>query len=531
MVRDPVVQPCVDMMTRADLPVPHDTVDELLLLPHDILVIILEQLPFDAVLTSRAACVRLQDSVACITRAVVHREEQLYVPLLQLLGNSLLCLELEGVSPDWLPRLGCCMGVLPRLQRLFIRRAGQLPREQIANATTVAVSGALQAGACRGLHHLNIDERFPEENVMRISCALQPDAGLLFAASHGYETVLSEMLRRGASPEATLEDGASPLLVACYHGGKPVTKLLEMGANVRALRRDGVSALIMASNRGHVKTVEELVRANADVNHTMPDGTSALHTATYKSHQNVVTVLLGAHANVTARCHDGVTPLLMAAKSGKDEIVGMLLHARAGVDATLRDGGTPLLAAAYKGHPRCIEQLIAAGASVNACRPDGLTPLCQASKAGHARCVELLLEARADVEAAGAVYGTTSLLMASKGGHKHIVELLLRYGADTEVAGRAYGTTSLVAAATHGHVDVVRLLLDGRADPHKQLNTGKTALDTALESREQRDRDLGGSPLDGELSAPRVSHGFEFDRVIRILREAMGQDQKANEML
>ena len=377
------------------------------ILPAELIVSILELLPFDTVLAVRAACARTEQMARCVTRVVLQRKEQLYVPIFKLFGDSLLCLEMEGVVAEWLPRLGCCLGVLPRLTRLFIRRAKPSAAQAISLADTasLAIAGALQAGACRSLHHLNIDERLPEEKVFAIARAMQPDSGLLFGASHGYESVIEEMLRRGASSEASLEDGASALIVACYHGGAPVQRLLSHGAQVVARRHDGVSALIMAANRGHTRTVEALLEAGADVNVAMRDGTTALHTATYKGHTTVVAALIAAGACVQARCHDGVAALLMAAKSGKDELVRMLLVAKAEVDASLRDGGTPLLAAAYKGHDACVEALLQYRAHVDASRADGLTPLCQASKAGHSRCVELLLEGGANVEAAGAVYG------------------------------------------------------------------------------------------------------------------------------
>ena len=86
------------------------------------------------------------------------------------------------------PRLGCCLGVLPSLQRLFIRRAKTASMVSnvltpLAETATLAIAGALQAGACSGLHHLNIDERLPEDKVAIIARAMHPNGGLLFGAS------------------------------------------------------------------------------------------------------------------------------------------------------------------------------------------------------------------------------------------------------------------------------------------------------------------------------------------------------------
>ncbi len=517
----------------------------LLALPPELLVVVLEQLCFNELVQARSTCSTLRTLSLSVTRILIERYEQLWVPLLRPYGDSVVCLEVEGVNSEWLVRLGAVLGVLPKLQRLFVRRAKasvELPPAVLSDASILGVAGALQAGACPALHHFNIDERLPDAKVALIARAMRPDGGLLFAASHGYEAVVEEMLQRGASPEAELEDGATALLVAAYHPGHAIVhKLLSYNADVNPRRHDGVTPLIMASNRGHLRTVQTLLDVRAKVDLCMRDGTTALHTATYKGHTHVVEALLSARADVLARCFDGVSPLLMAAKQGRDDLVHTLLEARAEVDSPLKDGGTALLAASYKGHDNVVGALLSYRATVDACRADGLTPLCQASKAGHTRCVELLLQGGANVEAAGAVYGTTSLLMASKGGHAQIVAMLLRcaaprlaasprlaarlpapacqelrpptpppppplplpfppgrYNADTEVAGRAYGTTSLVAASQHGHVHVVQHLLAGGADPHKALNDGSTALDKARE------------------------HGM--DEVVQVLRQAMGHE-------
>jgi hypothetical protein len=265
----------------------------ILQIPPELIIVILELLPFDDLLAVRAGCKRLLTTLSGVTRIVLQRKEQLNVLLLAQFGSALLSLELEGVVAEWLPRLGCVLGVLPRLQRLFVKRI-KSSNHSLAEIVTLSIGGALQAGACRSLHHLNIDERLPEEKVMLIAKAMNPDGGLLFGASHGHETVINEMMQRGASPEAVLEDGANALIVACYHGGAPVQRLLAEGANVHARRHDGVSALIMASNRGHTHTVEALLNARTNVNMAMRDGTTALHTATYKGHLGVVHVLLGA---------------------------------------------------------------------------------------------------------------------------------------------------------------------------------------------------------------------------------------------
>ena len=89
-------------------------------LPPELIIVMLEQLHMDQLLNTRATCKQMRDTAMRVTRLVVHRKEQLCLPLLLPFSGSLLWLELENVCADWLPRLGCCLGILPKLQRLFI---------------------------------------------------------------------------------------------------------------------------------------------------------------------------------------------------------------------------------------------------------------------------------------------------------------------------------------------------------------------------------------------------------------------------
>ena len=133
----------------------------------DLLVVVLEQTPLDVLLSARATCWRMYNTATGITRLVVCRKEQLSVPLMRPFGNAVLWLELEGVTSEWLPRLGSVMAMLPRLQRLFLRRAR--PAASLADVAALVLSGALQAGTCRALHHLNIDERLPEDKACSLA--------------------------------------------------------------------------------------------------------------------------------------------------------------------------------------------------------------------------------------------------------------------------------------------------------------------------------------------------------------------------
>ena len=120
--------------------------EHILQLPFDLIIRILEVLNFDALLAARSTCTDLRNMSLSVSKAVLQRKEQLCVPLLLPFGGSITWLELEGVSSDWLPRLGCVLGILPRLQWLFIRRLKSAPQSlahSLADTATLAIAGAL----------------------------------------------------------------------------------------------------------------------------------------------------------------------------------------------------------------------------------------------------------------------------------------------------------------------------------------------------------------------------------------------------
>ena len=94
----------------------------LLSLPSELLVVVLEQCTFVTLLSAHATCSRLRDASLTVTRTLINCIDHLSVPILRRFGGELLCLEVEKVEVEWLPRLGCCLALMPKLQRLFVRR-------------------------------------------------------------------------------------------------------------------------------------------------------------------------------------------------------------------------------------------------------------------------------------------------------------------------------------------------------------------------------------------------------------------------
>lgn len=100
------------------------------------------------------------------------------------------------------------------------------------------------------------------------------------------ESVISHLLRKGASPHIRDPDGASPLHYA-----------VQIGA---------------------MQTVKLLIKYNVDVNVADNEGWTALHVAVQSRNRDIVKVLLVNGADKNRRNKDGMTPLDLCLCYGKD---------------------------------------------------------------------------------------------------------------------------------------------------------------------------------------------------------------------
>ena len=88
---------------------------------------------------------------------------------------------------------------------------------------------------------------------------------LLAAAGAGDLEATQRALADGAYPDASGEDGTTPLIVAARHGHAEVAKaLLEAGADPNAKEARGKTALMRAAFSGSLETVMALLDAGAD---------------------------------------------------------------------------------------------------------------------------------------------------------------------------------------------------------------------------------------------------------------------------
>ena len=221
---------------------------------------------------------------------------------------------------------------------------------------------------------------------------------LLDAVEKNQPTLVSQLLSRGVDANTANEDGVSALMLASYHGFKPIVEtLLQHGAKVGAKDNRQESALRLAGST-HPDVVKMLLEHGADPNVRDFYGKTLLVAVCEggADHDPETLRLLldhGADPNVAG---DNGPPLLYAINLGQHgniEIVRLLLAHGARPDAKDRTGTPALMCAVDKHSPEIIKALLEAKADVNATDSLGRTALKSAEDRQLTEIVALLKKA------------------------------------------------------------------------------------------------------------------------------------------
>jgi ankyrin repeat protein len=194
----------------------------------------------------------------------------------------------------------------------------------------------------------------------------------------------------------------------------------------------------------------------------------------------VIEALCRAGAKVDARDDDGYTALAMA----KDAAVARCL-VKHGADVNVQSprGSTLLEKEVIAGRRDMCEALLDGGANVDAKHHiHGEALLSVAARRGYTPIVELFIDRGADPNIMSDI-GIAPLHVAAEDGNADMVRVLLAKGADVNLLGE-FGTP-LHAAAQQGKVEVLRILLAHGADPLLTDFYGRTALDVAVEAKQE----------------------------------------------
>ena len=175
------------------------------------------------------------------------------------------------------------------------------------------------------------------------------------------------------------------------------------------------------------------------------------------------------------------TPLQAAAFEGNWLVINELIDEGADVNAVSGFYGTALQAACYNGHRNMSCRLLERGANVNSSSGHYGTPLQAAAYGGHTKLVFLLAGLfGSEINTNDGFYGSP-LIAAVEGGHEEVMELLRRGGARLNADGNTNYPYALYRPSAMGDRKMVALLLQRGADPNKNVESGRSALEAAIQ--------------------------------------------------
>lgn len=350
---------------------------------------------------------------------------------------------------------------------------------------------SLQKAAGRGslpIVHLLID-RGAEVNAKD-----EREISALFrAAEGGYESVVEELLGRGADPNWFSRKKGQTALIATVHTG--------LSSLHRSIDSDGLAQLL--DRYSHV--LKHLLEKGASVNVKGSDDRAALLLLACWNgvkHPWILTtseLLLKHGADIETIDSNGRTPLMWAATNGNAELAEMLLECNADPRVGNNRGRTALHLAAENNQLQVVRQLLKHGADPSAVSDGGWTPLHNAAQNGHEDIVQLLLErskigAKDTVDPNAELYnGMTPLHWAAFNGHENVVRFLLAADPCVNTAVKdIFGRTPMLCAAEKGFEKLAKMLSPARTDRLSETARKAceafeaTVVDFTPEARKQR---------------------------------------------
>jgi len=107
------------------------------------------------------------------------------------------------------------------------------------------------------------------------------DSALIEALENGRTARVTSLIKRGANPNATVNDSGRTLLMSAAGWGveDDIRALVRGGARVNARQLDGSTALMYAVDKGRLENVSLLLRLRADPNLQDSNGMSATASA------------------------------------------------------------------------------------------------------------------------------------------------------------------------------------------------------------------------------------------------------------
>ncbi|XP_061930336.1 serine/threonine-protein phosphatase 6 regulatory ankyrin repeat subunit A isoform X6 [Apis cerana] len=294
------------------------------------------------------------------------------------------------------------------------------------------------------------------------------------------------LLKSGAGPNLTTDDGQTPVHVAASHGNlATLLLLLEDGGDPMCKSKNGETPLHLACRGCKADVVRHLIRfvkerrgaetATSYVNSLTNEGASGLHYAaqiepsevgTAGDDRAVIRALLEGGADVSLQTKQAQESAFHhCALAGNNEILSEMISGMSATEvqkALNRQsavGWTPLLIAAHRGHMELVTTLLANHARVDVFDLEGRSALHLAAEHGYLQVCDALLANKAFINSKSRV-GRTALHLAAMNGYSHLVKFLVQdHGAAIDVL-TLRKQTPLHLAAGAGQLEVCKLLLE-----------------------------------------------------------------------
>nr|XP_012553566.2 ankyrin repeat and SAM domain-containing protein 6 isoform X1 [Hydra vulgaris] len=313
----------------------------------------------------------------------------------------------------------------------------------------------------------------------------QSHTALHFAAANGHETILRELIKKGAGLECRNWCGWTPIMFAAYYGHYNVVSiLLQNNADVNIPNSRLATPLTCAARCGQIAIIELLLQNGAKVNQTDNPDVTPLMAAAQHGHTSIVSLLLQYSADIDYKNpHTGYTALMLAACNGHLDVVRLLIE-KGGANVNLRN---ILNQNAYKLSILRRKFDVEKYLSVRTQAIEQMLPIVRPSstlidvvKSGKLELVQKMLNSghKIDVNEVDSD-GATPLIYSSMNGHYDIVLLLLKAGAKTDIQDQLHGWTALMQATLKQHVHIVKLLIQHGADVNVKDFKGFLAFDLA----------------------------------------------------
>jgi ankyrin repeat protein len=250
------------------------------------------------------------------------------------------------------------------------------------------------------------------------------DYNLMIAASRGYVSEVTRLIKLGADIESKTDEGVTPLMFAVVNNNFDCVKiLLSEGADPDIITSSSETPLLAAVKNGHIEIAEILIRNNANINARDASGASPIHYAAIYGNLSMTDMLLYYNSIIDNTTNDGTTPLMSAVWVGYFEVTDLLIQNGADVNKKDNNGFSPFLIAAQNGDTLIMNILRKAGANIYETNNYNYNALCLAIKENNMNAVEYLLH-EGNLWYSSENNALNPLSVAIKYRRKNIIELL-----------------------------------------------------------------------------------------------------------